>query len=423
MVDREKILRPMSVTTGIFWALFIILVVGAVAWLYAWSIQLTNGLVITGLRDLWIGSPWGLYISGFIWWVGIAHGGIAIAAVVYLLNLNEYRSLARIGEIVTILALSMAGLSVLFDLGRPDRVANLIFFWIERVGQSPFIWDLTVIMIYFSFSIVFLWLTLRKDLKFLVEQYPRFKWLYKILLLGYRDGEEEKIERMAKWLALGILSLLVLLSGGVIPWIFGLISARAGWYGGLQGPYFLTAAVLSAIAIIIVIAGLLMKIYGWEEVIKPSAIRGLSNFLGVLIIFYFWFILHEQLTMRYAPLSPEMAVSSEVLFGTLSPLFWAFIIMLLLAFIYLAVQAFYPKAFNVTMAILVSILVLIAMWIKRLIIVISTFTYPGLLYPGGPYIPTFVEMYIGIGTVIVFTLGFLVFMKLFPIIPLEAVEE
>ncbi len=423
MVDREKILESVYSISSRFWALMAALVIAIIIWIYAWGIQLTNGLVVTGLRDIWIGSPWGLYISSFIWWVGIAHGGIAIAAVVYLLNLHEYKSLARIGEVVTILSLSMAGLSVVFDIGRPDRVANLVIFWLNRVGQSPFIWDLTVIVTYFSFSVVFLWLTLRRDLRVLIDTRPRFKWLYKILLFGYTEGEEEKVDRMAKWLALGILSLLVLLSGGVIPWIFGLISARAGWYGGLQGPYFLTAAVLSAIAIMIFIGGLLMKIYGWEEVIKPSAIRGLSNFLAVLIIFYFWFVLHEQLTMNYAPLSPEMEVSQAVLLGELSPLFWTFVILLLIPFIYFAFQIFYPKAFNVNMAILSSALVLVAMWVKRLVIVISTFTYTGLPYPGGLYIPTLIEIYIEIGTIFLFIAGFLVFMKLFPIIPLEALEK
>ena len=416
----SEVLKSLTSTSRGYWVALALIILGLAGWLYAWIVQLSNGLVVTGLRDLGIGSPWGIYISNFIWWIGIAHGGIAIAAVVYLLDLEEYKPLIRIGGVVTVLALTMAGLSAIFDLGRPDRVQNLIIYWLDRIGYSPFTWDITAIFLYLSLSIVFLWLTLRRDLAYLNEHHPRFRWLYNILLIGYRDGEEDKIRVIAKWLAIGIIYLL--LSGGIIPWIFGLISARPGWYGVHQGPYFLTAAVISAVAVMIFITGLLRRIYKWDKIISPRLIRGLSNFLAVLIVFYFWFILHELLTMSYAPLSPEYIVGEAILFGDLAPLFWLYTFILAISFIYLSLQALNERYFNINLAILVSGLVLIALWIKRVIIVISPFTHPGLQYPGGIYIPTFIEAYITFGTILIFILGLMIFMKLFPIIPLE-VEE
>jgi len=76
----------------------------------------------------------------------------------------------------------------------------------------------------------------RKDLIVCADKLSKRGWLHKALLLGYRHDEGDKIERMAWWLSIAIVFLIVMLSGGVIPWIFGLLPSRPGWYGALAGP-------------------------------------------------------------------------------------------------------------------------------------------------------------------------------------------
>ncbi len=169
-----------------------------------------------------VGAAWGVYIANFVFFVGIAHGGIAIAAAIRLLKLTKYTPVARMGEVLTVISLVMAGLSIMIDMGRPDRMFNIILYWPQRVGWSSLSWDVTVIIIYFTLSTCYLWLTMRKDLAQCLSRFPKLSLIYKALLIGYRPDEEAKVERMAWWLSIAIVFLIVMLSGGVVPWIFGL---------------------------------------------------------------------------------------------------------------------------------------------------------------------------------------------------------
>ncbi|MBI4283966.1 MAG: polysulfide reductase NrfD, partial [Chloroflexi bacterium] len=249
--EDEPLLQPLR-QTGLTFYVFVSGLLILVGWfLYTWYLQLTQGLGVSTMRTP-VGAVWGIYIANFVFFVGIAHGGIAIAAAIRLMKLNTYRPVARIGEVLTVISLMMAGLSITIDMGRPDRIFNIILYWPQRVGWSSLSWDVTVIIIYFTLSASYLWLTMRQDLAQISARFPRLALIYKPLLIGYRPDEEAKIERMCWWLSIAIVFLIVMLSGGVVPWIFGLLPSRPGWFTALAGPYFLTAALGSAFAMIIV---------------------------------------------------------------------------------------------------------------------------------------------------------------------------
>ena len=135
--DRSTLdlLRPLLGTGKGFYVLAGALLI-LIAWfLYAWYVQLTQGLGVTTMRTP-IGAAWGVYIANFVFFVGIAHGGIAIAAAIRLLKLTKYLPVARMGEVLTVISLMMAGLSIMIDMGRPDRTFNMIIYWPQRVGAS-----------------------------------------------------------------------------------------------------------------------------------------------------------------------------------------------------------------------------------------------------------------------------------------------
>ncbi len=419
--DRANLdlMRPLlhtSTTFYIFGGMLLILI----AWFgYAWVTQLTQGLGVTTMRTP-VGVTWGVYIVNFVFFVGLAHGGIAIAAAIRLLKLTKYMPIARMGEVLTVISLMMAGLSIIIDLGRPDRVFNLILYWPQRVGSSPLSWDITVIIIYFILSASYLWLTMRQDLARCVDKFPKFGLVYKALLIGYRRGEEDKIERMAWWLSIAIVFLIVMLSGGVVPWIFGLLTSRPGWFSALAGPYFLTAAIASAIAAVIVVAAILRRVFDWQAYIKSEIFKGLGAFLGIVTLFYLYLVLAEQLTMRYAAPHSEFLISEMLLLGELAPIYWP---MLILGFFVpshlLIFQALRPKWLSVTRTTLLAAIILVAFWIKRFLIVVPSLLRPLLPFPGGSYNPSWVEWSIIAGIFAIAVLLYMLFLKLFPIVELS----
>jgi molybdopterin-containing oxidoreductase family membrane subunit len=391
-----------------------------------WYNQLTQGFVVTGMRDYGVpleGSPWGIYMANFVWFVGVAHGGIVISAAIRIAKLERYKSIARMAELLTVITLLMAALSILIDTGRPDRLFNMVIYYLERVASAPPIWDLTVILVYFSLSLTYLYLLMREDLAYLRVKLPKFRRLYNILLVGYREDEDKKIEQIAWWMALALLVLVALLSGGVIPWIFGLMSSQAGWFGAVQGPYFLTAALASAIAAVIVIAALMRAIFKWNAYINLEIFKGLSVMLSILTVIYLWFILHEHLTMQFAAPSAEKEISNALLFGKFAGFFWAVIGMLMLGFVILSAQAI-SRRFSLAGTVFAAVIVLFALWVKRYLIIVPSLVNPRLeLYTLGSYTPTGVEYTLVIGTFAIATLLYIVFLKVFPIMDVRRLSK
>ena len=423
-VERE-LLRPMLRTGRPFYA-FIATLILLILWsLFAWYIQLRHGLSVTGLRDISLSTPWGLYISNFIFFVGLAHGGIAISAAVRIVGLETYKPITRMAEVLTPIALLMAALNIIFDLGRPDRAFNMFIYYFKRMWQSPLMWDLTVIIIYFVLSTTYLFLTMRADLAYCLEKFPKWRWLYKLLLIGYSPDEEEKVEKLAWWLALCIPILLVLLSGGVIAWLLGLMLSRPGWFGAFMGPYFVTAAIASAVAAVIVIAAIFRWLFGWEEYIKPEVFKGLGNFLAASMFVYLYFMFAEQITMQYPGPTPiaEVEVATAILKGEFAGPFWFMLIFLFILPCFLIFGQVVTKKFSLKLTVLSALAILIGLWIKRVLIVIPSLTRSLLPFSIGIYVPTWIEWSLIAGTFGIAALLYALFIKIFPIFPIMEVRE
>ncbi len=424
MKHEEIALRPFTGTSKTFYLIAVVLL-ALIGWfIYAYIVQVRTGLVVTGMRDMGMplaGAPWGIYIGSFIWFVGIAHGGITLSAVIRVLKLERYRNIGRIAELLTVVTIMMAGLSIIIDLGRPDRIMHMVIYFGSRVWQSPLVWDFTVIGIYLTLTVTYLYITMREDMASLRDRFPgRWKWLYKPLLARYSPDEKPKVDQIAWWLAVTIVPMMVALSGGVIPWLFGLQGSQAGWFGAVQGPYFLTAALTSAVAGFIIVAAILRKAYRWRDLIKDEIFRHLGAGLAIFVTFYIWFILHEQLTIRFAGPIAEFRISEALLTGRFAPIFWPMLVVGLLApMSYLFVQAVRPKAFRMWAVLLSAVLVAVGLWVKRFLIVVPSLLYPRLPYAVGSYTPTWVEWSVVVGTVALAAFLYLIFIKLFPIMELR----
>ncbi|MBI2934367.1 MAG: polysulfide reductase NrfD [Chloroflexi bacterium] len=415
----EPFLRPLLHTGKGFYILAGILLMIIGLFLYAWFTQLTGGLGVTAMRTP-VGAAWGVYIGNFVFFASMAHGGMAISAAVRLFKLKQYAPVARMGELVTLISVMMAGLSIMIDLGRPDRSFNMVLYWPQRIVSSPLTWDMTVIVLYFTLSSSYLWLTIRKDLYHYAHRFNQRGKIYQALLGGYKPEHEHGIERVAWWLSVAVLMLIVMLSGGVIPWIFGLQGGRPGWYGAMAGPVFLTAALATSLGIVLIIGAALRRIYRWQSRIGLDVFKGLAAGLGILTHFYIYLTIAEQMTMRYAGPDAEYLLSEILLEGQMAAVFWPMIIVgMALPGIVLIAQTFVPKWFSLTRAVIAAIMILMAFWVKRFIIVVPSLLRPLLPFQTGSYNPSWVEWSVIIGIFAVAAFMYIMFLKIFPIVETE----
>lgn len=415
----EPFLEPLLHTGKTYFIFAAALTVIVILFLYAWYTQLTQGLGVTGMRTP-VGAAWGVYISNFVFFACMAHGGMAISAGVRLLKLRQFAVVARMGEVLTLVAIMMAGLSIMIDLGRPDRSFNIVLYWPERVVSSPLVWDMTVIVLYFTLSASYLWLTIRRDLHHYVDRFEKRGLLYKVLLRGYRPDQEPAIERVAWWLSVAVLVLIVMLSGGVIPWIFGLQGGRPGWYGSLAGPQFLTAALGTSLGAVLIIAALLRKIYKWQEHIKPEVFKGLGAGLAVLTHLYIYMTIAEIMTMRFAGPHAEFMISETLLEGNFALVFWPMVVLgMALPAVFLIAQTLRSRWFSLPGTVVAASVILIAFWVKRFIIVVPSLARPLLPFPTGTYYPSWIEWAVIVGIFAMAALLYITYLKIFPIVETE----
>ena len=424
----DDILRPLQHTSRRFYLLFGAAALAFAVFLVGWTYQLQHGLIVTGLADWGSGGgvTWGLYIGAFIWWVGIAHGGIILSAAVRLLKMDRYMPVARLAELLTIAGLSAAGFYIIVHMGRPDRiVTSIIPNYGTTVHTSPLVWDVTVITLYFVMTATYLGLTLRYDVMRLRDDLPdALDPLYDVMTLGYSETEDRIIERMVWWLALGIIIMApLLLHGGVIPWLFALMPSMPGWQGGVQGPQFLTIALTSAVAGIIIISSVLRRGYDWYHILTDDVIRGLTLWLGLFALLFIWLQLQQIITGVYAP---EVAAGRATAAKITAPVYWFAIGLVVIALAYIFAQAVKPQVFTVRRSIVASVLMLAGTLVEKIFFVVEGLMYPHMyMYYGTPgtYFPSIIEMMSIAGTIALCTLFFMGVIKVVPVIELHAIEE
>ena len=432
MASEDSVLQPLTKTGTAFYIFVCALLVLTAEFFYAWYLQLTNGLIVTGMRSVYNapnymgpyiagGSPWGIYITNFIFWIGISHAGIAISASVRLMNLNKYKVVARMAEVLTLVALPMAGLSIVFDQGRPDRIINLLIY---GRFQSPMLWDLTAITTYFMGTIVYLYLSLRGDIDELARKLPKREWFYRHLAMHYEGtgAEKERHQQTLWWLALAIVPIMVTVHS-VVSFVFGLMIARGGWYSTIFAIYFVVGAIVSGVAAVYSLAWIFRWLYKWQSLITDEVLKGVSWALRNVLIIYIYLWIAEELTTRYMGTSADLRVSDFLWFGPYAPIFWT---MAIVGFgipaIILLKPVFGKHGFNPGLTFAASIILNVALWVKRFTIVVPSLLNPP-LYQTGVYIPTPTEVSIMLGTFWMAALLYVAFIKLFPIIDLDLVKE
>ena len=88
-----------------------------------WTYQMTRGLYITDMRNL---SSWGLYITMFMFFVGLSAGGLIIATVPRVFQLQGFKSISKVAVYLSICCTVLAAAFIMVDLGRPGRIWHLI---------------------------------------------------------------------------------------------------------------------------------------------------------------------------------------------------------------------------------------------------------------------------------------------------------
>ena len=206
----------------------------------------------------------------------------------------------------------------------------------------------------------------------------------------------------------------------VVSYIFS-ITLRPGWNSTIYGPYFVIGAIFSGTAAILIVMVVFRKLFHLEEYITEKHFRNLSYLLVTLLAFYAYFTFTEYLTIGYKSEEAEKELLNQLLLGKTAGWFWSFVIGGLVIPGFLII---FRKIRVIPRVVIASVLIFVAMWIKRFVIVLGTLQVPQIPIEFGSYSATIVEISITLAALAGFVLLFVIFAKIFPIISIwEVVEE
>ena len=356
-----------------------LLIVMILAGVIAYADQVRSGLQVTNLNDY---ALWGIYISNFVFFIATSFVGAATVAILRLTK-NSWRTpLVRIAEIISLAAIIMAGITIIIDLGRPDRALYTI---IHARFQSPITWDVIIIPTYMVAIFYLLYFPLLPDLAILKKYYsetqPRLsKWYGKLSLNWKGTDKQKRIQQKS----IRIIAILVLPLGLILQtidaWLFS-STYRIGWNSTNFGPYFISGAFVAGVGTLVVTIFLVRKVKGLEEYITDYHFDKMGKFLALACLIYLYFNANEYLMPAYASTVNEEVHLDTLFTGHYSTIFWFVTIGGLVLPIILLM---FKKGRSPVAMFWIGVLVVLASWWKRYIIVTPTLLHPYLPIQGVP---------------------------------------
>lgn len=419
--EEALLLAPLTRTSRRFvvfvGVLLAIVVAGGVAYAY----QLINGLGVTGMnRPVY----WGVYIVNFVFFIGLAHSGTFISAILRLVGAGWRKPLVRVAEAITVFSLPFGAGSILMDLGRVDRMFNM---FLRGRFESPLLWDVVCVSLYLLSSVVFFYLSLLPDIarcRDKLTDVPRWQHqMYRVLALGWKDHPERyrRLEKVLGGMAV-FMTMLVVVVHTVVAWVFGMV-LQPGWHTAILGPFFLMGAIFSGSGAVVVAMAVLRRVYHLEEVLTLKHFDYMRKLLIGFTLVWFYFMVAEYLTTFYGQEVEEMLVFWQKFTGAYAIPFWV-----MFAFCFaVPLTIFLTKGKrSISWMVAAGVIVNVGMWLERYIVIVPTLTRPRLLseLAMGTYTPTWVEWIITAACFAGLLLFYALFTRFFPIIPIwERSEE
>jgi molybdopterin-containing oxidoreductase family membrane subunit len=400
---------------GYAWIVFLLGVIGL--GFYAFLAQVYEGHEVTGMRD---NVVWGVYIVNFIFFMGISYAGALISGTLHLFKTAWRKPIIRMAEFITIIALLIGPCFILLCIGRLDKLHYLVLF--GRI-QSPITWDVIAISTDIFGCFIFLYLSVLRDLATLRDyellQLPNWrKKLYRLLALGYTGTPEQqqRLNRATDIMAAMVIAIAIIVYS-VLAWIFS-VTLQPGWHSTIFGPYFVIAAVYSGSAVLILCMWVFRKIYHLEEYITKKHFVAVGVIMLVLAAFFGYFTFSDYLTKWYgSEKNDELLI--QLLF---KEFYWPFIISIYIGVLLPLLVVGIAKLRTITNITLTAIVVVIALWLNRYLIVVPTLESPYLPIQDSRaawlnYSATWVEWSLTAAGVAIFCLLFTLASKFITIVP------
>ena len=416
------VLKSMENPRKLYWvAVFVSIGIFSVA-VISEIFQYNIGL---GLANKNYSHMWDLFISTFVFWIGMSHSGTLLSAILHIFHADWRKPIYRFAEAMTTFSLLTAALFPVIHLG---RVWN--FYWVMPYYsfrevwpnfRSPLIWDAFAISSYMTASILFLYIGMIPDLAICRDNVKGWrKILYTLLSLGWQgDDRNWRNFRKAYLLIACLLIPLAVSVHSIVSTDFAM-AIMPGWHVTTFPIYFVAGALYSGCAAIITLFVLMRHFFRFEEYMTLPILDKVCKLTFIIAMAWSYLNLIEFASVWYSHDIPSKEVLIAKAVGPYSPFFWGMIVFGMFLPFALLVR---PIRHNMILIFIVSLLLNCGMWLERWMIVAPTLSMGH--HPFGWQVmwPGWTEWGIVFGSFGWFGLLFLAFVKIFPSVSMYEVKE
>ena len=418
----EEVLKALSPPRRGYYLLLGLCVAGIVCGTLCEIYQFSVGMGVTGLMHP---VMWGIYLITFVFWIGIAHSGTLISAILYLFRARWRTSVARSAEAMTVFALVAAGIFPIVHLGRV-----WIFYWLIPYPnpmnvwpnfQSPLMFDFVAVNTYLAVSGLFWFTGLIPDLAVVRDRTSGLRQkIYGFFSLGWTGSHRQWRHYGWSYLLLaGFATPLVISVHSVVSWDFAL-AIIPGYHSTIFAPYFVAGAILSGLSMVLVLLIPIRRIFRFEDLIPLETLESVAKMIIFMSLIMGYSYLIEYFMAWYSGNIFEWDTYLWRAIGHYAPQFW---IMVLFNAVF--PLAFFIKRIRTSLAwlFIIALLVNIGMWYERFVIIVGSIAHDFDPYVWGIYYPNWVELGLMVGSFSIFFFLFLLFIKFAPAISIAEVKE
>ena len=298
------------------------------------------GQDVTVIYNVFHEPPLGVLIALYFYLTGLSAGSFILSTLAYGFGMEKYKPLGKVGVVLAVILLGLAPVCLIADLGQPLRFWHLF----------P----------YLSVTSVITWGT------FLLTAYPLNCTVYGFFM--FRG--DKRLTRV--FATIGIP--LAISVHGYTGFILALSKARALWNTALMPIYFLVSAMVSGIAMMILVVIIQGKFFATDKRVNTELLSDLGVMLIAALVLDLFLVFSDILVLLTA--DPEAHHSALLLLqGKFRPHFLGVEILLgsLLPVVLLALPKMRKRVLSATVA---AVLTMIGVFAMRYVVVIGAQSLP-----------------------------------------------
>lgn len=389
---------------------------------YAYVLQIREGDIVTGMRDVGAGGAvWGLYVVLDGCFLGAGASVMAIACIARFFRDGSMEGVARVAMPFAVACFLGAALSVMADQGRP--LASLLDLSLYARARSPMFTTFTAVGGVCLFGgLVHCVLARRPDLAEYAKRPSSWQRLQGFFAAGYRGtpGQRHRRRQVGFWMSLFMLPAICA-PALALAVLFVVRPARGVVLTLLEILAFLTLSFAAGLGLVVLAASLVERLAGAEAAVPSRAFARLGRWLTAALALSLLLVLAAEIG---SVVSSEAAVASygRAVLREYGIMFWTALATLWLATALLRRSLRRGRAGRGVL-VLAAGLAVASCFLHHAWLLVAWQTHGlALPYAAGVYFPTWAECCVALGIIALCALLLLPAVRLIPFAPV-AVED